>query len=606
MSDKDPRFLEDVLLKFMYTNEEVRDKVIPFLDVELFDRKENVEIVKHITSFMKRFTKFPNVKESKIDLESVEVYDHLKNIMNIDTDEYSGAFLLGELEDFFKRKMISNVCTNTIISLNDDDLQSDYVDKLRSSFAFSFDTSIGMDVFGDDRRMFDFFHSKRVFVPSTIRNFDRIVDGGFHTKSLTLFLAGCVTKDTAVNIRVLDPASFCVVDSGEFAISKVGEFLLNYMVQVDSPDGWVDVIGYVEKGSKPIFKITTPTSIVRASYDHLFETNLGWVFSEDLDPEIHTILTDTGFSSFLVEYCDYLEEVVDLSIDHENHRYYTSHLSSHNTNVGKSLIMASLAVSNVFDNKKVLYITCEMSEDKIAERVYANAMNIPVRDMKNVNEETFFKKSSVFKKKFSHNFFLKEFPTGNLNTNMIRNLIKEFELKQKFKPDIIYLDYLALMRPSFVTKNSNSYESLKYITEELRGLAVEMEIPIVSAVQTGRGGIDSSDLDLTDIAESIGTAFTADIVVAVTQSEEMATAGKYLWKVLKNRYGPKNVRITALVDYDYMRVSYDRESDADYITGDGLSPEKTKDREVDAAASVVTKVRDKSEKTMTKNFMDFE
>jgi len=467
MSDeKDPRFLEDVLIKMMYTNEEVRDKVIPFLDVELFDRKENVDIVKHALSFMQRFSKFPNAKESKIDLDSVEVYDHLKKIMNINTDEYAGEFLMGELEDFFKRKMIANVCTNTILALNDDELKSDYVDKLRASFAFSFDTSVGMDVFGDDERMYDFFHSKRVFVPSTIRNFDRVIDGGFHTKSLSLFLAP--------------------------------------------------------------------------------------------------------------------------------------------TNVGKSLIMTSLAVSQVFDNKNVLYISCEMSEEKLGERAYANAMNVPVRDLKNIDKDTFFKKNAGFKKKFTHKFKLKEYPTGTLNTNMIRNLLKEFELKQKFKPDIIYLDYLALMRPSFISKNSNSYESLKYITEELRGLAVEMEIPIVSAIQTGRGGIESSDLDLTDIAESIGTAFTADIVVAVTQSEEMAAAGKYAWKILKNRYGPKNIRLTALVDFDYMRLSYDRESDADFIVGDELSPTSKKDKEVDDAVDLVSAVKDKSEKTMSKNFMEFE
>lgn len=608
MSDKDPRFLEDVLIKMMYTNEEVRDKIIPFLDVELFDRKENVEIIKHISSFMRRFTKFPNAKESKIDLDSVDVYEHLKTIMNIDTDEYSGEFLMGELEDFFKRKMISNVCTNTILSLNEDDLKTDYVDKLRSSFAFSFDTSIGMDVFADDERMYEFFHSRRVFVPSTIRNFDRIVDGGFHAKSLTLFLAGCVTKDTKVKIRVTK--NELVNEELDVEIAEVRDYLNDgYAVQITSPDGWVDVIAYVEKGQKPIYKITTINHIVRASDDHLFKTDKGWVFSKDLDPSKHHLSTENGIVPFSITDCGYKESVVDLSIDHENHRYFTNGIESHNTNVGKSLIMASLAVSNAFDNKKVLYISCEMSEDKIAERVYANALNVAVRDIKNVERETFFKRTAANKKKFSGRFKLKEFPTGTLNTNMIRNLVKEFELKQKFKPDIIYLDYLALMRPSFVSKNSNSYESLKYITEELRGLAVEMEIPIVSAVQTGRGGIDSTDLDLTDIAESIGTAFTADIVIAVTQGDEMAEAGKYAWKVIKNRYGPKNIKLTVCVDFDYMRISYDRESDADYITGDGLpsAPSIARtEKEVDDAVDVVTKVKDKSEKTMTKNFIEFE
>lgn len=403
--------------------------------------------------------------------------------------------------------------------------------------------------------------------------------------------------------------SSCCLDEYEeieVNISDVADYLSDYDVQITSPDGWVDVIAYVEKGEKDILEIIANDFCVRASDDHLFKTDCGWIFSKDLNPTKHKISTKDGMVTFSVSVCGYKEFVVDLSVDHENHRYFTNGIESHNTNVGKSLVMGSVAVSNVFDNKKVLYISCEMSEEKIGERVYANALDVPLRDIKNVDKATFMLKSDKFKKKYGQKFKLKEFPTGTLNTNMIRNLIKEFELKQKFVPEIIYVDYLALMRPSFVTKNTNTYESLKYITEELRGLAVEMEIPIVSAVQTGRGGIDSSDLDLTDIAESIGTAFTADIVIAVTQSDEMQAAGKYMWKILKNRYGPKNVRITVLVDYDYMRVSYDRESDADFISGDELSPTSKKDKDVDDAADLVAKVQDKSEKAITKSFMEFE
>ena len=382
-----------------------------------------------------------------------------------------------------------------------------------------------------------------------------------------------------------------------------------YDVEAMSPDGYVPVIAYVEKGIKQSYKIFTAEGCVVASYDHLFETNYGWVFSRDLDITKHLILSNQGYVHFTIEFVGPVE-VVDLSIDHPNHRYYTNGLSSHNTNVGKSLVMASLAVANVYHNKKVLYISCEMSEEKIGERINANAFDIPISDLAMLSREKLHKKYDEHKQ-FSNMFVLKEYPPRKLNANKIRNLLKELKLKKNCVPDVVYLDYLALMMPNVVTKGQAKHEDLTVISEEVRAVAVEYDLPIVSAVQVGRDGISSTDIDLDDIAGSVGITFTADIIIAMTQSDEMLQAGKYCLTIIKNRYGQKKCWITVLVDFEKMRIVYDEENDTlEYATKDGKNPnapthaEKAiAKEEVDEYVTIARKKKDES--TRPKLF-DFE
>lgn len=467
---KDPDFFEDVLIKYLFTDKEIREKVLPYLSDTLFHRRPNKQLIQTTYSLIDRFEKFPSAKEVLVDLDDDDTFDHFENILGMDISDFRKEYLMSEIETFVKKKMIYNIATDLGMGLDDDDwCKPESVDSLREAFSFSFDSNVGMDIFSSEERMYNFFHDDKHFVPTGIKNLDVLIQGGYHNKTLNLLMAG--------------------------------------------------------------------------------------------------------------------------------------------TNVGKSLAMAAMAVNNIYMNKKVLYISCEMSEEKITERVLANTFDVPISELPKMSRDRFHEKYEKFSQ-YKEMFVLKEYPPKRLNANHIRNLLKELKMKKGFVPDIIYVDYLALLSPINPGKNQNTYEALKIVSEELRAVAVEFDLPIVSAAQVGRDGISSTDIDLDDISESIGVTFTADTIVAMTQSDELRSAGKYCWTIIKNRYGQKKCWITVLVDFEKMRISYDEENDElRYATHDGSNPNpptyeekrKTDETREDAAQKFMRK------KEMAKdNFFDFE
>jgi archaellum biogenesis ATPase FlaH len=212
------------------------------------------------------------------------------------------------------------------------------------------------------------------------------------------------------------------------------------------------------------------------------------------------------------------------------------------TNVGKSLIMCDWAATNLSMGYNVLYITLEMSEIEVSKRIDGNLLDIELDDLENIDLAVLKKKADKVREKARSKLIVKEFPTASANTNHFRHLLNELRLKKNFKPDIIYVDYLNICASARLknANNVNSYTYIKAIAEELRGLAVEFGVPLVSATQTTRGGYESSDLDLTDTSESFGLPATADLMLGVVETEELMELGQYLFKQLKNRYADKN------------------------------------------------------------------
>jgi len=190
MSEQDPLFFENLLVKFMYTNEDVRDRVMPFLTTEIFEDKSNVDIVNHIMAFDEKYDKFPTLKESKISIPTKEAYEHLKDVVGIDTTDYDNEFLLEEIEGFLKSKLIWNLSLDVASHVKNATIEDsgDMPDKLRDAYAFSFDTTVGLNMFNEEERLYDFFHEKKYIVPTGLTDFDKMIDGGFHDKSLSLFL----------------------------------------------------------------------------------------------------------------------------------------------------------------------------------------------------------------------------------------------------------------------------------------------------------------------------------------------------------------------------------------------------------------------------------
>ena len=235
------------------------------------------------------------------------------------------------------------------------------------------------------------------------------------------------------------------------------------------------------------------------------------------------------------------------------------------TGVGKSLFMCHVASSCLAQGKNVLYITLEMAEEKIAERIDANMMNVEIKNLPELSKMMFNDKLTEIRKKTSGKLIIKEYPTASAHSGHFRGLIKELAIKKSFKPDIVFIDYLNICASSRFKggANINSYTIIKSIAEELRGLAVETNVPFMSATQTTRTGFVSSDIGLEDTSESFGLPATADLMFALISTEALEEIGQMQVKQLKNRYNDPgmNKRFVVGVDRSKMRL-YDVESQA--------------------------------------------
>ena len=235
------------------------------------------------------------------------------------------------------------------------------------------------------------------------------------------------------------------------------------------------------------------------------------------------------------------------------------------TGVGKSLFMCHHASSVLLEGKNVLYITLEMAEEKIAERIDANLLNVNIQEITDLPKPIFESKVTNLAKKTQGSLIIKEYPTASAHSGHFKALLNELALKKSFKPDIIFIDYLNICASSRYKagSNVNSYSYIKAIAEELRGLAVEANVPIFSATQTTRSGFASSDVDLTDTSESFGLPATADLMFALISTEELEGLGQIMVKQLKNRYNdPTYIRRFVIgVDRAKMRL-YDCEQAA--------------------------------------------
>ena len=249
------------------------------------------------------------------------------------------------------------------------------------------------------------------------------------------------------------------------------------------------------------------------------------------------------------------------------------------TGVGKSLFMCHVASGALLDGKNVLYITMEMAEEKIAERIDANLLNVPIQEITDLPKVMFEDKVTKLAQRTQGQLIIKEYPTASAHSGHFKSLLNELALKKSFRPDIIFIDYLNICASSRYRGNStvNSYSYIKAIAEELRGLAVEANVPIVSATQTTRSGYGSSDVELTDTSESFGLPATADLMFALISTDDLEGLGQIMVKQLKNRYNDLSVfkRFVVGIDRAKMRL-YDCEQSAqDDIIDSGKEEEYT-------------------------------
>jgi replicative DNA helicase len=272
--------------------------------------------------------------------------------------------------------------------------------------------------------------------------------------------------------------------------------------------------------------------ILQAALGVCFDTHIGHDFFADADARY--------------DYYHQVEHKVPFDIELLNHvtRGGVSKKSltilMAGVNVGKSAMMCHMSAANIKDGKKVLYITLEMSEEMISQRIDANLMDLTIDDVMALPEGQYKAKIKALRQLYGGDLKVKEYPTKQGGSANFRHLLNELKLKSNFVPDIIYIDYMNICMASTITGNkSGMYEYVKAVSEELRGLAVEFEVPIVTATQFNREGFKSSDPGMEDVAESFGTTATADLILALVRNEQMDAAGEILCIQLKNRYSDK-------------------------------------------------------------------
>lgn len=288
-----------------------------------------------------------------------------------------------------------------------------------------------------------------------------------------------------------------------------------------------------------------------------FDTNIGHDYLEDAESRFEYFSRKEHKIPFDLEF---FNKITKGGVSKK-----TLNIALAGTGVGKSLFMCHMAAHNIMNGLNVLYITLEMAEERISERIDANLLDVKLDDLVQMPKESFIKKVSRLKKKTDGKLIVKEYPTACAGSANFRHLLNELALKKKFKPDIIYIDYLNICVSSRLKNgaNVNSYTYIKAIAEELRGLAIEFNVPIWSATQTTRSGYDNSDLSITDTSESFGLPATADFMVGLVSNENLEKLNQILIVQLKNRYGDLNYfkKFVVGVDRSKMRL-YDTEQSA--------------------------------------------
>ena len=292
-----------------------------------------------------------------------------------------------------------------------------------------------------------------------------------------------------------------------------------------------------------------------------FDTNIGHDYIENVADRYDFYHEDSPRIPFDL---DYFNKITKGGLLNK-----TLNIALAGTGVGKSLFMCHVSAAALNDGKNVLYITMEMSEERIAERIDANLLDVPIDQLETLSKDMLVNKVSQIAAKTNGKLIIKEYPTGQAHTNHFRALLNELKLKKNFIPDIIFIDYLnicASARMKGMGGSINSYSYIKAIAEEIRGLAVEFNVPIISATQTTRSGYSNSDVGLEDTSESFGLPATADLMFALISNDELSKDNQIMVKQLKNRYNDPNVNKRFLVGVDRSKMRlFDSEGSSDLV-----------------------------------------
>ena len=368
------------------------------------------------------------------------------------------------------------------------------------------------------------------------------------------------TEALLINLDSNEELSDNILGSAKTVVAGFGSFLEDTPVDwlTEETEKWcqdraiylalMDSIEVVDKKSQR--STGEIPELLKDALSVTFDANVGHNVLEDADKRFEFYTTEEEKIPFDLEY---FNKVTKGGLPNK-----TLNICLAGTGVGKSLFMCHQAANCLSQGKNVLYITLEMAEERIAERIDANMMNISIPDLHELPKKMFDDKITKLQKKAKGKLIIKEYPTASAHSGHFRGLLKELAIKKSFKPDIIFIDYLNICASSRFRAGSsmNSYTIIKSIAEELRGLAVETNVPIMSATQTTRSGFSNTDVGLEDTSESFGLPATADLMFALISTEELEELNQICVKQLKNRYNDPtmNKRFIIGIDRNKMKL----------------------------------------------------
>lgn len=545
--------IEEQILSQIVHSEPFARSVLPHLKDEYFASSAAKTLFGVIEKFTSKYASIPTIAALQVEVDGLE----------IDADKHEAAvqliatikpkepvdieWLTDKTEEHCKERAMYNALREALEIQSDPERSNGEITNIMTeALSVTFDSKIGHDYFEDAAQRYDDLHHTAAKIPFDIEIFNQATQGGVENKTLNIIMAGCVHPDTEVD------ASYewnGVTKTKTIKIKYVGQLLSEGIdVSVLGPVGMVPVLEFVDKGMHDEYDITWDGGTLRCNADHLVMTHYGWQRTEELvklaevsdDQRVH-IGTRNGFKAAYVEKREgRMCPIVDIVIGDETHAYYANGVESHNTNVGKSLILCHDAAAKVLAGHNVLYITCEMSAEKISQRIDANLIDLPLDKYKDMPKAWFLKRVEEVKKKSGGRLVVKEYASNVAHVGHIRHLLQELKMKKGFVPTIIYVDYINIMasqrfKPGKVPKD----QYLTAIAEELRGLGQTENLPVMTATQTNREGFASSDADMTDVAGAWGLPLTADWFIVVIQPDDLAELGQYLVKQEKSRYDDK-------------------------------------------------------------------
>lgn len=555
--------IEQQILSQIVHTEPFARAVLPHLKEEYFADKAAKILFNTIEKFTADYTTIPTIPALQVEIDrstlDQDLHDSVTEFIEAikPREPVSIEWLTDRTEEYCQERAMDLALREAIQIKSDPKRSAGEIPKvMQDALNVNFDSKIGHNYFADAEERYDKAHSTTAKISFDLDTLNEATNGGVETKTLNVIMAGCVHPETTVNARY---DYELIQHTKNVTMYKLKELLdLGIDVEVDSPDGYVHVLEFVEKGMYEEYTIETENAnYLRCNADHLVKTYYGWesasILADINEAKVEwiNIETLTGPSLSLCRKTGMMIPIVDIVVDHENHRYYANNIESHNTNVGKSLILCHLAAADVLAGRKVLYITAEMAAEKIASRIDSNLLDISLDLQKDMPKKWFLEKIAGIKAKCGGNVVVREYASNSAHVGHIRHLLQELKQKQGFVPEVIYVDYLNIMacqryKASAVPK----HQYVQAIAEELRGLGQEMDVPVWSATQTNRAGMSSSDAEITDVAESWGLPATVDWFLIVIQPEELAELGQFLCKQEKSRYSNKDKMRKFLIGVD--------------------------------------------------------